>query len=150
VTEALREKMVSWVTNHENVIHSPIANDTLLIKSTVAGVTQKMRVGKLLCEFLVRELHKSMVGPVEEGGLEDARNSEGKVVVSNLTLCSIMTEDLLELRCSTERYKQMCGRKTCLTITAHQKSLNAWRSRQLRCQDILVEEHPEDQEYICR
>jgi hypothetical protein len=53
VTAALREKVVAWVTNHENVIHSPIANDTLLIKSTVAGVTQKMRVGKLLCEFSI-------------------------------------------------------------------------------------------------
>jgi hypothetical protein len=102
------------VTNQENVIHSPIANDMLLIKSTVAGVPQKMRVGKLLCEFLIRELNNSMVGPVEEGGLEDARNSEGKVVISNTTLRTIIKEDLPQLRRSTERYKQMCGCETCL------------------------------------
>jgi hypothetical protein len=102
------------VTNQENVIHSPIANDMLLIKSTVAGVPQKMRVGKLLCEFLIRELHNSMVGPVEEGGLEDARNSEGKVIISNTTLRTIIKEDLPQLRRSTERYKQMCGCETCL------------------------------------
>jgi len=62
-------------TKHENVIHSPNANNTLMIKATVAGVTQKMRDGKILSEFSIRELHNSMVGSVEEGGLNDARNS---------------------------------------------------------------------------
>jgi hypothetical protein len=57
--------------NHENVFHSPLANDTLLIKATVASVIHKVWVGKLLCEFSIRELHNSVVGPaVEEGMLE--------------------------------------------------------------------------------
>jgi hypothetical protein len=49
-----------------------------------------MRVGKLLCEFSIRELHNSIVGSVEEGGLEDARNSEGKVVISDTALRRII------------------------------------------------------------
>jgi hypothetical protein len=43
-------------------------DDALLIKSTVASVAQKMRVGKFLCEFSIWELHNSLVKPVEEGG----------------------------------------------------------------------------------
>jgi hypothetical protein len=57
-------KVASWVTKHENVIHGPTVNDTLLIKSTAAGVAQKMEVGKLLCEFLIWELHNSLVKPL--------------------------------------------------------------------------------------
>ena len=44
----------------------------------------------------------------------------------------------------------MCGCETYLTILPQQKSLNAWRQRQLQCQDTLVEEHPGVQEHICR
>jgi hypothetical protein len=44
-----------------------------LVKSTVAGVAQKMQVGNLLCAFLIWELHNSLVKPVEEGGLRDAQ-----------------------------------------------------------------------------
>jgi hypothetical protein len=67
--EAVREHIV----HHENVIHSPIANDSLLIK--LPGMAVKSRVGKLLLEIPVRELHNQMVA---EDGLKEARDSEGQ------------------------------------------------------------------------
>jgi hypothetical protein len=71
--DKLGRKVESCVMKHDNVIHSPIANDTMLTKSTVAGVTQEMLVRNLVCEFLAWELYNSMVGPVEEGGAQQCK-----------------------------------------------------------------------------
>ena len=61
--EAVREHVV----HHENVIHSPIANDSLLIK--LPGMAVKSRVRKSPLEIPVRELHNQMVA---EDGLKEA------------------------------------------------------------------------------
>jgi hypothetical protein len=51
VTEPMRRALHTWVINHPNVIDSPIARDTLLIKDPETG--QKKRTGKLLLEISV-------------------------------------------------------------------------------------------------
>jgi hypothetical protein len=70
--------------NHENAIASPIAKDTLLVLSKETG--EKEGVGKLLLEISVRELHNSLIGLVEDGGLASARDANGKVLTSDTAL----------------------------------------------------------------
>ena len=72
-----------WVTNHHQVVQSPIVNDTLLIKNLDG---EKVAVTKLLLRIPVRELHNDLIKPVEEGGFALARNDKGEVQMSDTSL----------------------------------------------------------------
>jgi hypothetical protein len=137
------DAVVEYIVHHENVIHSPIANDSLLIK--LPGMTEKSRVGKLLLECSVRDLHNRMVA---EDGLKEARDSQGEILISDTTLRKIIKEKLPQLRRLTAKHKQMCGCETCLTISSNHKSLMAFRQRRLR--ELKVEAEREDQEAVYR
>jgi hypothetical protein len=128
--------VIDWVIKQENVINSPIFNETLLIKAP--GCNQKTRVGKLLLDILVRELHNKMVSDVIDGGLANARNSNGKVTVSDTTLRRIIKQDIPQLRRASSRHKQMCMCVTYITARMLQNALNGFRRRQLR---ILRDEY---------
>jgi hypothetical protein len=135
ITLAMRVEIIKWIINHDNVIHSPIANDALLVKGD-DGV--KPRVGKLLLEIPVRELHNEMVAPVAEGGLACARTPSGVIRTSDTKLRQLLKSDMPQLRRATEKHKVMCGCELCLTSSSHQQSLNAWRKRRLRYLDTAV------------
>jgi hypothetical protein len=130
VTLAVQAAVCKWIINHENVVHSPISSDTLLVK--LFGFNTKQPIGKLLLEIPVRDLHNHLVSRVEEGGLPQARNQNGDIVISDTALRRIIKSDIPQLRRLTERYKQMCGCELCITVATHQRSLNAWRFRKLR------------------
>ena len=49
-----------------------------------------VRVGKLLLEVPVRELHNSMIAPVDEGGLACVRNEANEVTVGDSSLRSCL------------------------------------------------------------
>jgi hypothetical protein len=131
ITPSVREAVCKWVRNHENVIHSPLKDDTLLLKWSLGSSTTKQRVGKLLLEISVRELHNCMVATTS-GGLPESRGMHGNVIISDTSLRKIIAEDIPELRPSSARYKQMCGCEICLSISALQRSLNAFRMRKIR------------------
>jgi hypothetical protein len=95
ITPAVKDAIVDWVTKHENVVTSPIYNETLLVKRPGSG--EKHRVPKLLLEIPVRELHNLLVAPIDQGGLSQSRDSEGKIVVSDTTLRRIIRKDLPQL-----------------------------------------------------
>jgi hypothetical protein len=122
-----RKAICNWVVNHPNVVHSPIASDTILVKNLL---NEKTRVGKLLLEIPVRELHNQLVA--DDTGLAEARQQiTGKVLVSDTTLRRIIKADLPHLRRMTLRHKLMCGCETCISIATMQRSLNSWRQRRL-------------------
>jgi hypothetical protein len=128
INPEIRKAICDWIVNHPNVVHSPIASDTILVKTSE---NEKTRVGKLLLEIPVRELHNQMVEA--DTGLLDARDpTTGKVLVSNTSLRSIIKADLPHLRRMTLRHKLMCGCETCISIATMQRSLNAWRRRRLQ------------------
>ena len=108
------------------VIESPISNDALLKLNPVTG--KKERVPKLLLQIPVRELHNDLLKPVEEGGLAEARDDDGRALISDTALRSMMPE---QLRRATERHKRMCGCETCITVRSLQQTLNAWRKRHI-------------------
>jgi hypothetical protein len=75
--------VINWVVKHENVINSPIFNETLLIKAP--GSNQKTQVSKLLLDIPIRERHNKMVSAAIDGALANAPNEKRKVPVSNTT-----------------------------------------------------------------
>jgi uncharacterized protein YciW len=88
-----------------------------------------IHVPKLLIEISVRELHNDLLELPESGGLAEARDAEGKVIISDSVLRCLLPP---QLRKMTARHKQMCGCEVCLTVIGMQQSLNAWRHRLLR------------------
>jgi hypothetical protein len=59
----------------------------------------------------------------ETGGLAEARDAKGKVIISDSVLQCLLPPQLQKM---TERHKQMCGCEMCLTVIGMQQSLNAW------------------------
>ena len=51
-------------------------------------------VPKLLLQVSVREPHNSLVSYPNDGGLKGARNEEGKIIISDSTLCSLLPPQL--------------------------------------------------------
>jgi hypothetical protein len=123
VTPDVKLKLRSWIVNHPHVIRSPIVNDTLLVRNPITSL--KERVGKLLLEIPVRELHNDLIETPEKGGLAEAWK-DGKVIISDSNLRILLPK---ELRPATERHKQMCCCETCITPRMLQSSLNAFRPR---------------------
>jgi hypothetical protein len=80
------------VKKHPNVIHSPIANDTILLK--LGSHDEKQRVGKLLLEIPVCELHYLMVAKAEVGGLAVARDDSDRIIISDSMLRKIIKKDM--------------------------------------------------------
>ena len=129
ITTEVRAKLHEWVLNHPRVVQSPIANDTLFVLNEETG--KKERVGKLLLEISVRELHNNLIAlPVDAGGpgggLAEARDDAGKIIISDTALRYLLPP---QLKAMTERHKLMCGCETCLVPDTLQRSLNAFRAR---------------------
>jgi hypothetical protein len=130
ITPAVKQAIVHWIQSHENVVTSPIFNETILVKEP--GSIEKRRVPKLLLEIPVRELHNLLVAPLEQGGLPQCRDDDGKILVGDTTLRQIIKKDLPQLRRMSLRHKQMCGCEICISMHSIQKSLNAFRHRLVR------------------
>ena len=130
ITPEIRVLLHEWVLSHPRVVNSPIANETLLVKDRDTG--KKERVGKLLLEITIRELHNDLIElPIEQGGagggLASARDERtGKVIISDTALRYLLPPQLKKM---TEKHKQMCGCEICLIADSHQKSLSARRVR---------------------
>jgi hypothetical protein len=103
ITPEIREKLDQWILGHPQVIQSPITNDTLLLRDRETGVVT--RVPKLLLEIPIRELHNDLIASPESGGLAEARDAKGDVIISDSMLRCLLPP---QLRKMTERHKQMC------------------------------------------
>ena len=51
-------------------------------------------VPKLLLQVSVRELHNSLVSDPNDGGLKDARDEDGKIIINDSTLRSLLPPQL--------------------------------------------------------
>jgi len=84
-------------------------------------------VSKLLLEILVRELHNDLLS--KDMGLEEVRNAEGAVLISDTALRCLLPKQLKKM---TQRHKQMCGCETCIVVNSLQTMLNSWRRQKVR------------------
>ena len=74
--------------------------------------TEPQLVPKFLLQVYVRELHNSLVSDPNDGGLKDARDEDGKIIISDSTLRSLLPPQLKQI---STRYKIMCGCECCIS-----------------------------------
>ena len=91
--------------------------------------TEIQLVPKLLLQVSVRELHNSLVSDPNDGGLKDARDENGKIIISDSTLCSLSPPKLNQM---SARYKIICGSECCISAKSINSSLLSWRNRYLK------------------
>ena len=78
--------------------------------------TEPQPVPKFLPQVSVRELHNSLVSDPNDGGLKDARDEDGKIIISDSTLRSLFPPQLKQM---SARYKIMCGCECCISAKAY-------------------------------
>ena len=84
INEHIKRNLYTWITRHPQVFQSPISNYCL--KVLLDDQTETQLVPKLLLHVSVRELHNSLVSDPNDGGLKDARDEDGKIIISDSTL----------------------------------------------------------------
>ena len=62
-------------------------------------------IPKLLPHVSVIALHNSLVSDTNGGGLKDARDKDGNIIISDSTLCSLLPPQLKKI---STHYKIMC------------------------------------------
>ena len=77
----------------------------------------------------VRELHNNIVSATKDGGLEEARNEDYKIIISDSTLCLLFPPQFKKM---SSRYKVMCGCKCCIYTKSIHSSLLSWCDRYLK------------------
>ena len=102
ISEDLKDKIQQWIFKYDNVIHSPITDDTVLVIDELIGKKNK-RAGKVLLTCSVRELHNDLIKDINDNGLKDVWN-KNKILVSETSLRLLLSD---QLKKCTPRYKQM-------------------------------------------
>ena len=78
--------------------------------------TEPQLLPKLLLQVSVRELHNSLVRDPNDGGLKDARDEDGKIIISDSTLRSLLPPQLKQM---SARYKIMLNVAFLLKVYIH-------------------------------
>ena len=87
---------------------SPISND--FIKFSADVHTEIQVVPKPFLIVSVRELHNSMTGPLEEGGLKEARYEQNNIIISDSMLRNFLLPQLKNISVC-QRF--ICGCECC-------------------------------------
>ena len=88
INEQIKINLYSWITCHSQVVQSKFSNDCL--KVMFDDYTEPELVPKFLLQVSVIELHNSLVSDINYGGLKYARDEDGKIVISDSTLRSLL------------------------------------------------------------
>ena len=91
--------------------------------------TEPRLVTKLLLQVYVIELHNSLVSDPNDDGIKDARDEDGKIIISDSTLRSLLPPQLKQM---SAHYKIMCGCECCISAKMIHSSLLSWRDRYLK------------------
>ena len=110
INEQTKRSLYTWITRHPQVVQSPISNDFL--KVMLDDQTEPQLVPKFLLQLSIRELHNSLVSDPNDGSIKDARDEDGKIIISDSTLRSLLPPQLKQM---SARYKIMCGCECCIS-----------------------------------
>ena len=88
INEQIKRNLYTWITRHPQFVQSPISNDCL--KVVLYDQTEPQLIPKLLLHVSLREQHNSLVSEPNDGGLKDARDEDGKTIISDSTLSSLL------------------------------------------------------------
>ena len=92
IIDQIKRNLYTWITRHPQVFQSPISNDCL--KVVLYDQTETQLVPKLSLQVSFRELHNSLVSDPNDGGIKDARYEDGKSIISDSTLRSLLPPQL--------------------------------------------------------
>ena len=95
INDQIKCTLYVWITRHPQVFQSPIYNDCL--KVVLDDQTEPQLVPKLLLQLSVRELQNSIVSDPNYGGLKDARDEDGRIIISDTTLHSLLPPQLKQM-----------------------------------------------------
>ena len=127
INKQIKRNVFTWITRHPQVFQSPISNECL--KVMFDDETEPQIVPKLLFQVSVRELHNRLVSDPNDGGLKDARDEDGNIIISNSTLRLLLPPQLKQM---STRYKVMCGSECCISAKIIHSSLISWCDRYLK------------------
>ena len=125
VSKELEKEFYEWLDNHNMVIQSPLANDTILVKDP-NNPNNKIRINKILLQCSVRELHNDLLSDDNLVGLKNARDCNGNPLISDNKLRLLLPP---HLRMMSDRYKIMCGCETCTQMYNLHSSYNRYVHR---------------------
>ena len=91
--------------------------------------TEPQLVPIFLIQVSIIELHNSLVSYPNDGGIKDARDDDGKNIISDYTLSSLLPPQLKQIYA---RYKIMCGCECCISAKSMHSSLLSWSDRYLK------------------
>ena len=77
----------------------------------------------------VIELHNSLVSDPNDGGIKDDRDEDGKIIISDSALRSVLPPQLKQM---SAQYKIMCGCECCISAKSIHSSLLSWCDRYLK------------------
>ena len=127
INEHVKSEFYHWIIRYPQTFQSPIANDC--IKITIDEQITPQLVLKLLFQVSSTYLHNSMVSPIEEGGIKEAREKYSNIIISDTTLRKILPPLVKKI---TSRYKVMCGCECCIATKRFHCSLLTWRDRHMK------------------
>ena len=110
INERVNKYIYNWNLQHPQVVQSPMANYWL--KVSIDGHSEPQLVPNFLLKVSVRELHNSMVIPLEEGVLKEARYTDNNIIISDSTLRSIIPPHIKNMYA---RYKVICSCEFCIS-----------------------------------
>ena len=91
--------------------------------------TEPQLVPKSLLQVSVKKLHNILVSDPNDGGLKDARDENGNIIISDYTLRSLLPPQLKQM---SARYKIMCGCECCIYAKSIHSSFISWSDRYLK------------------
>ena len=123
----MNSKLFDWIINHPHVISSPIPRDTVLVNvPQTNGTIVKERVGKLLLEVSVRELHQDLLKPPPIGISEIYCKLTNNILVSERYLRNLLPPQLRSISFSQN---QLCGCKCCTVMKMLHTALIKFRKK---------------------
>ena len=121
----LNSSLFEWIINHPHVVSSPILKDTIIVKvPNPRGELVKERVGKLLLEISVRELHLDLISDPPTGFPGAYCKDTNKLKISESHLRNVLPPQLRAMTCAQ---KQMCGCECCTISKMLHESLLKFR-----------------------
>ena len=83
----------------------------------------------MLLQVSVRELHNSLVSDPNDGDIKDARDEDGKTIISDSTLRSLFPPQIKQM---SAHYKIMCACECSISAKSIHSSFLSWRDRYLK------------------
>ena len=119
--------MYTWITRHTQVVQSPTYNDCL--KVMLDDQWKPQLAPKLLLQVLLIELHNRLLSYPNDGGLKNARDEDGNIIISDSTLCSLLSPQLKQM---SAWYKVMCGCECYISDKSIHSSLLSCSDRYMK------------------